>query len=264
MQTAKYVFNDISLVITSSGRADLLAKTLASMQPWIYLIHERILIDDMRPGHTDISLLAREYGFYYFENEKPLGQHLSIDRAYQHVTNPYIFHCEDDWEFTKQPDFNLAVNLLSQPNISCVCLRKVNDRSRSKYPKRTIDTSRYESAEFQGKQYFTIKNNWHPAHGAFTFNPNLIKTELYNVIGPYRQYPTERAISALMKHKGYTIAFEPQGSCIHIGWNRHVQDPTKLPREHTFIGKLKRSCTKRFQLVKTMYDHLTHSHQQSK
>lgn len=41
-----------------------------------------------------------------------------------------------------------------------------------------------------------------------------------------------------MKSRGYVIAFEPQGSCKHIGWNRHVQDPTKLPRTKPSLPNL--------------------------
>ena len=34
-------------------------------------------------------------------NAVQLGQMRSIDRAYAQVTTPLIFHCEDDWLFTR-------------------------------------------------------------------------------------------------------------------------------------------------------------------
>lgn len=258
MSLKKHLFDDISLVITSSGRADLLVKTLASMQPWVYLFTEKILVDDAQTANVKIRQIAEDYGFHFLSNQKQLGQHQSIDRAYKYVSKPYIFHCEDDWQFNQCPDIRLAKKLLELSYISCVCTRKIDDRCRSKYPDRTIKLDRYQSAELAGEKYLTIKQHWHPTRGAFTFNPNLIKTAFYKTIGPYRRYSSEREISASLKQQGYLIAFEPQGTCSHIGWNRHIQDPTKLPRTHTFFGKLERSYIKRARRIKSRCVHLLH------
>ena len=191
MAVGRNYFNDLCLVITSSGRSDLLAKTLTSMNPWIDHIDEKILIEDGNCGHDAIKNIAKQYGFTFLENNAPIGQHRSIDRAYQYVTKPYIFHCEDDWQFYKQPDFQLAIELLELANISCVCFRKINDRSRSKYPNRTLDINRYQANSIHNKSYLVLRSDWHPDHGAFTFNPNLIKTQLYRSIKPYQQFSTE-------------------------------------------------------------------------
>ena len=247
-------FDQISVVITSCGRADLLVKTLSSMTPWIHSFHEKIMIDDMSPEHLDVSLIAKEYGFSFIQNTQPLGQHRSIDIAYEQVSNPYIFHCEDDWEFFKMPDLELAKSVLEQAHISAMCFRKINDRSRSKYHSRTIDINRYQPAYFNNKKYLTIKKDWHPARGAFTFNPGLIKYSFYQQWGPYSKYPSETKISELLKGQGYLLAYEPEGSCMHIGWNRHVQDPMKPIRDHSFIGKLRKSCKKRIEKTLHVFD----------
>ncbi len=244
-------FDEISLVITSCGRADLLATTLNSMTPWLKCIKEKILIEDSGRSQPNIRQLTEQFGFLYLENERQLGQHQSIDRAYQEITNPYIFHCEDDWQFFQQPDFNQAKALLNQVNISCVCFRKIDDRSRSKYPEQTLDVARYRSAEINRRSYLFIPKDYHPEYGSFTFNPNLIKKELYDRFGPYAQYQSERKISARLKLHNYVIAFETAGACQHIGWNRHAQDPTKLPRGYTLSDKAKRSYLKRIRKLKS-------------
>ena len=49
-------------------------------------------------------------------NDVNIGQCKSIDKAYELVDTEYIFHCEDDWEFTSP---NFIINLLNgkQPTI---------------------------------------------------------------------------------------------------------------------------------------------------
>ena len=258
MASKNNTLDDISMVITSCGRSDLLARTLLSMDSWLHLIHHKIIVDDFSIAQNEISQLTTEYGFQLIKNKTQLGQHRSIDIAYQQIATTYVFHCEDDWEFFKMPDFQLAKLVLEEAKVSCMCFRKIDDRSRSKYPKRTIDVSRYEPAYIKNKKYLVIRKDWHPSRGAFTFNPNLSKLQLYKNWGPYSQYRSERNISKLMKKCGYIVAYEPLGSCIHIGWNRHISDPTKPVRDKTFIGKTKRSYAKRMRKAKKALEHLSY------
>ena len=100
---------DYSLVITSCGRFDLLRRTIASflkfadVQPKQY-----ILVEDSGDENVREVLAPFNVPFEILVNKPSLARgggasierlHAAIDRAYAQVKFPYIFHCEDDWEF---------------------------------------------------------------------------------------------------------------------------------------------------------------------
>src|SRR6185437_10616975 len=89
---------DITVVVTSCNRHDLLERTLKS-----FLQYEtehrvaRILVAE--DGDADPGPVCAGLGVEYFRTGKRLGQIALIDEAYAKVSTPYIFHLEDDWEF---------------------------------------------------------------------------------------------------------------------------------------------------------------------
>src|SRR5436190_653428 len=91
-----------TLVITSCGRFDLLEATLRSFYQHVDVApHELIVVEDsadedVRKVVDSIGVPARA-----LVNGGRLGQMQSIDRAYAHIRTPLIFHCEDDWLFTR-------------------------------------------------------------------------------------------------------------------------------------------------------------------
>ena len=94
--------DDLTLVITSCNRLDLLHRTLRTMRPWIEEIPHRIIVEDSDadPGLFDPF---RDQGFQVLVNGRNLGQLPSIDLAYAECRTEFILHCEDDWEFTRRP-----------------------------------------------------------------------------------------------------------------------------------------------------------------
>jgi cellulose synthase/poly-beta-1,6-N-acetylglucosamine synthase-like glycosyltransferase len=96
--------SDVTFVLTTDGRFDLLEKTLDSFLKYNdYPIDKFIIIDDSADpvAHEAYKKLNTKYGnkFEFIFNETKLKQMASIDKAYAKVTTKYIFHCEDDWEF---------------------------------------------------------------------------------------------------------------------------------------------------------------------
>src|ERR1700759_881798 len=91
---------DITVVVTSCNRHDLLARTLASFRA-----HEtegrvaRILVAE--DGDADPSAVCAAHGAQWFGTGTRVGQVRLIDQAYARVETPLIFHLEDDWEFTR-------------------------------------------------------------------------------------------------------------------------------------------------------------------
>jgi hypothetical protein len=61
-------------------------------------------------------------------NGKNIGQIESIDVAYSHVTTPFIFHCEDDWEFYDVGFIEKSLEVFAKdPKVVTITLRAHND-----------------------------------------------------------------------------------------------------------------------------------------
>ena len=118
---------DITVVVTSCNRHDLLARTLASFRA-----HEtegrvaRILVAE--DGDADPAAVCAQFGAEHFCTGERVGQIRLIDQAYARVQTPYIFHLEDDWEFYRSGFMQKSRALLERdPKILLVQLRAWND-----------------------------------------------------------------------------------------------------------------------------------------
>jgi len=61
-------------------------------------------------------------------NEHNIGQLASIDVAYSYVTTPWIFHCEEDWEFYRSGFIEDSLRILRlEPSYVTVALRTHDD-----------------------------------------------------------------------------------------------------------------------------------------
>src|SRR6201995_5872239 len=89
---------DITVVVTSCNRHDLLAHTLASFRA-----HEtegrvaRILVAE--DGDADPSEVCARFGAEHFSTRTRVGQIKLIAKPSPRFPTPLIFHREDDWEF---------------------------------------------------------------------------------------------------------------------------------------------------------------------
>jgi hypothetical protein len=191
----------VAFVLTSCGRWDLLEKTLDSfLECNTYPIKDYIIVEDS--GNKDIvERIKSKYPFVQIlENEIPIGQLKSIDKAYSAVTTPYIFHCEDDWFFHTEGDFiKESIDILeSSPACLQVWLRDNEDNPHKSYD---------------------VVPEWEGWNG-FSFNPGLRRLSDYGLIRPYSQYKDERAIDQKYKSLGYYSKILPKTYCYHIGYNR--------------------------------------------
>lgn len=180
---------DITLVVTSCGRFDLLAQTLNSFYKFnTYPIREVIVTEDWN----------RE------------GQAKSIDRAYSRITTPWIFHLEEDWEFYKSGFIEKSLEILeTHSNISTVVLREHND---------TNGQSIVKLNEFSCE---TMLDGWRQYWGGFTWNPGLRRLSDYKLINSsYEQYHHEHVVSQTYRELGFHVGITPEGYVRHIGWGR--------------------------------------------
>lgn len=225
-----------SVVITSCGRFDLLRMTLGSLLSNLDVEPEKIIVIE-DSGDAQIRNVISEFpgNFHVLINEVKLGQIASIDRAYQSVTSPLIFHCEDDWEFMRSGFVQESAALLEQfPHISMVGLR---DRKELNPLMRGVASETLGNVKF----YF-----YDPArHPEYSFNPGLRRLCDYRRLGPFGPIGHEPDISYKFKVAGFRMAALEIAAVRHAGWERHIDDPFQPQRSRTLFQRLHKSFNKR-------------------
>ena len=218
----------ITLVITSCGRLNLLQRTVRSFLAYnTYPIKEAIIIEDS--GKLDLrSQLAIDLPFpvKFIHNQINLGQIKSIDTAYAEVKTPYIFHCEDDWEFFKPGFIETSLDILRRdPKVICVWLRAYADTN--EHPIERLPHGRYNYMALGFDRF------WH----GFTFNPGLRRTRDCMRLHPHCELEVLRNKKPMMigeidlsiyyKMLGYRAAItnDPDGYVRHIGDDDHIKLP---------------------------------------
>jgi hypothetical protein len=208
---------DITLVITSCGRWDLLNSTLLSLFRYADLPFAATIITE-DSGHK-MPLNPAHYGdpgLVTIIDERPrVGQIASVDRAYALVNTPYIFHCEDDWEFHRAGFLRESLEVLAQdPKCINHWLRGRNDTNG--HP---VDGDRVRAGHGRG---------WY----GFSFNPTLKRLSDYRLIGTYGTVSAwdprdpgsaECAIGQRYHQLGYHTTIARQGYVRHIGEGRHTR-----------------------------------------
>src|ERR1035441_8517432 len=225
----------ITVVITSCGRLDLLERTISSFLAYnSYPIASYVIVEDSGDLHVE-SFLRERYGgsFNILFNEQHLGQIASIDHAYATVATPYIFHCEDDWVFHRSRFLEESLSVLSvDPQIVTVSLRDLWDTNghppeRPRYLTPDGVCFRHMSRHYVSPRGFIWRG--------FSFNPGLRRTADYQRVGSYAAVlkergmdscfeglPQESAIGECYHHLDYYAAILEQGAVEHIGYGRHV------------------------------------------
>ncbi len=212
----------VTVCITSCGRLDLLAKTLASFRT--YNEGGRYLLSEDSTDAAVIDEVTRTYPYMkVLSGPDRLGIMRSIDRLYTNVETPFIFHLEDDWEFDGPVDWQASIKLLEENRkIANVCVRAF-DEIRPKYRKHSVPLS------FAGAEFQIMNANAHPEFFAWSPNPGLIATRLYEAYKPFSRVMPDQ-MSGVMKKDGLTLAYLLPGVARHLGHGRNVADPTMPAR----------------------------------
>ena len=224
---------NVTVVITSSNRHDLLERTLDSFVRWNTYKHISgiLLFEDSNtyPSFVENNPKYEEYSISVLHTQPRLGQLLSIDVAYKYVSDRYIFHCEDDWEFYAEGFIEDSIPILeAYPHVLQVHLRHPSQVFTAGELNYTVDASGSFAHIHEGRSGRRV---WY----GFSFNPGLRRLSDYQRLGSYSgQLLTERYIGQhfeayigiLYKELGYTAAISlgngGQGFVRHIGEGRHV------------------------------------------
>ena len=207
---------EVSLVITSCGRFDLLEKTLDSFfEKNTYPIKKVIITEDSTEGNKLKKLVSKykNQNFDLIINETRLGQLKCIDKAYKKVDTEYVFHCEDDWLFLKEGFIEKSLEVIEDnPKIAIVGLRPREDCTEI-----PLCDEPYFSKS--GVEFFEIRDH------VFTYNPGLRKKEVCDLFGSHEKLKDqlyEMALSEFYKKKDYRTVYLKEKYVEHIGNKRHV------------------------------------------
>lgn len=234
---------DYTVVITSCRRFDLLRQTIQTLIPNLDVPARKwIVIEDSDQQAVRESVKGLGVDIDVIVNETQLGQMRSIDRAYDLVTTPYIFHCEDDWEFFRRGFIAESKTILDQfPKVSMVGLRarsELNPLVRE-MPKQSLN----------GVDFFMFDPKLHPEYFSYSFNPGLRRLVDYKNHGPFGAIGPEHDVSYAFKKAGFNIANLENPAVQHIGDGRHVHDPTQHKKAKGVFAKLARSVRKRWKRI---------------
>lgn len=220
----------VTVVLTSCNRPNELSVTLNTFFKFnTYTLSKFIIIDDSgKPNCIDecIQYIPEHVERKIIYNDTNIGQINAIDKAYSFVETEYIFHCEDDWEFTHSGFIEKSLDiLLHNDKIFTVWLREYKNGRvvRNGHPVKTeiVDDNYRTMLSFKERT-----NIWN----GFTFNPGLRRLCDYKIVAPYSQYinspecncgGVEQALSSIYYKKGYicAITLKEDGYVNHIGWN---------------------------------------------
>ncbi|MGO4853448.1 hypothetical protein [Phaeovulum sp. W22_SRMD_FR3] len=208
------MLNDqITHCLTIGRRPDLLQQTLLSLRSLPPLA--TIAINDFGDSETNAVFTELCPTGQLITPQERLGHHRAVDRLYQSVQTPFIFHNEDDWQFSRCDFLDDAMTLLAaDPLISCVCVRDTNDMPLTDAARADIRTCETKGIRYQ--RLDGVHDQWY----GYSFNPHLARKQLWEDFGGFSGFEKERHISRKLRATGGFVAYLLPPACAHIGDGR--------------------------------------------
>lgn len=226
----------VTFTITSTNRLDLLTitietflkynrtkPTLSNPCPSPYPIEKYILVEDSGVPAVAEKIKKKWPFFEVIANNPKRGQTASIDSMYAKVETPYIFHCEDDWEFIDYDFIDKSMTIMEEPGnekIIQVWIRGEHDTNG--HP--IIRDKLYKIGDVE---YYLASTNYclgySDTRGGFGYHPGLRRLSDYQLIGSYTQISkgiVESKVSARYIELGYAAATTLPPYVKHIGYGR--------------------------------------------
>jgi hypothetical protein len=238
--------HDITVVLTSCGRLNELARTLSAFHAH-YKPGRFILMED-KADQSIFDLCADKYPHIeVVMNKSQLGQMSSIDKAYSMVSSKHIMHLEDDREAAGSNNIADCLAYLDKDeSLSGICLNNMVDVP--------VKYHKYDIHIHGETTFYWMQINSHPEWFGYTFNPSILRKSIWDEYGPFKPYISEETLSLKMKKLGRSVAYVTPGHFQHIGYDSHVDDPMQKKRKRGFWGRLKRSLEKRVNRVKRRFE----------
>ena len=224
---------DITFVLTSCGRFDLLAQTLQTfLASNTAAISRYVIVEDSGDRQISDVLASFDVRFELLINDPPRGQMASIDLAYSGVHTPYIFHCEDDWRFFRGGFVEESLQLLEQiATISTVKCRRPGQNDLHDQVVYSAGVSRLGDIEYRQPAL-----DAHPIWGGYSLNPGLRRLSDWRALGSFAACGHEIDLSQWFKRNGMGIASLERPACETTGHGRHVHDALAPASWNAAIG----------------------------
>jgi glycosyltransferase involved in cell wall biosynthesis len=213
--------NNVTLCITMGRRPELLRQTLSSLFSVCEFQHV-IAINDFRDDQTNEAFKALCPTGQLISLDHQLGHHAAVDHMYSKVQTDWVFHTEDDWEFTEPVDLDRLVNLVKQH----AWMAGVSLRSEVDFGLCEADQKKVLHEHYNDLDVFRLDGMHDQWHG-FTFNPHLAPLNTWRKVGPFSRFKKERHISRAVRQAGMVMPYLTHGGCRHIGWENSVSHPSK-------------------------------------
>ena len=216
-----------SVALTSCGRFDLLERTLRSLLPRLDGPLERIFIAEDSGDRQVLDVAERLGGIAgtieVLVNDPPLGHIGSVDRLYSRIETEWVFHCEDDWEFSGEGLIERSFAVLRESDrYSMVSLRRVSEHGIAVFGPEEVTAS--------GVGYHVAHGEipWNGEAAGLNFNPGLRRMRDYRTVGPYAalgRHSSEAHVSRAYRDLGLRVTCLAEPAVRHIGEGRRVRDP---------------------------------------
>jgi hypothetical protein len=216
--------SEVTLLITSFNRPDLLQKTVDSVLKYAnYPFADKIIIEDSG-SNTMKELLPLCYPDWHLViHDHTKGAYESIDEAYSLVRTPYVLHIEDDWEFTHGGFIEQAIEVLKHDDT-------IMQVSLEHNPVMSTLPEIYNINDIEYQIVGEDINGWW--HG-FTCHPSVRSMAGYEKTKPWTQWSSkdeelshrELKVGLEYYRQGYKAAILKDSYCIHTGLGRCTWHP---------------------------------------
>lgn len=219
-----------TLLITACGRPDLLWRTLESLNRFYRLADFAAVWVNEDGFAADNSVIYRDFPSVRFLNTRPGRGHMaSLTSLYANVTTPWIFHCEDDWEFYEGNFMEKSrLRLQNEPRCLQVWLRAHDDTNGHAIERHPFGLRMSVNGQPTPHRLRVRRNIWR----GFSLNPGLRRaSEFANfdftaASEGLTGWRAEQQIGEYFYRRGYFAAIldNPAGYVRHIGEHRHIED----------------------------------------
>jgi hypothetical protein len=212
--------DSITFVVTSCGRFDLLDRCLASFLAYNTApIRRYLVVEDSGDHHIHDVVAKFDVAMDVIFNDPPSGQIAAIDRAYQSVATPYIFHCEDDWRFFRSGFIEESILLLKHdPSISTVLCRRPGQNRPADWVYEHCPLQSIAHVRYRKPSQWVMDPYWL----GYSFNPGLRRLADYERLGSFSRLGHEIDASLYFKLQGKTIAILSDPACETSGEDRRL------------------------------------------
>ena len=224
--------NDYAVVLTSCARFDLLRRTVESFAAHADIAPRQfIIVEDSGSDEVRGALSGIDLPFEFVVHHRQ-GQARSIDAGYALVKTPFVFHCEDDWEFFRGGFIGESFAVLNaHPKVSAVMLRGRDEHRKFK---------KLPSEKIGGVEYFRAHAGLHWHYFGYAYNPGLRRMSDYRRIAPLADIGGEREVSFVFLRLGFATAHLEVPAVCHLGYGRRTADSSAAGKDSPLRKKARR------------------------